>query len=512
MIDAITISRRRALALGAGGLALLGGRRGHAAPGGGTLTLGMVNYPPNIRPFEATGSSQILVKQCLYRGLLSYDAQGALVPEVAAEWRAESPAVHVFRLREAARFHNGDRVTADDVKFSIEQIAAAKSTAYLRADFGIVDRVEVVDASTVRIVLQQPSAPFPHLLASFHAPILSAKVGAADPNPPVGCGPFRFVSAERGVAIEVERFADFYKPGLPKLARIRFQAYGDENLRVAALQAGDVDIIEGVPWQNMDGLEKNARIRMDSTIGPFMYLVFNVKSGPFTNPKLRQAVAFAIDRAEVVKATMYGRGKPLEALPYPPGTPFADAEDRLWEHDPDRAKKLLAEAGMAGGFAAKLLATSSPLLHQYTAEVVQQHLAKIGVQVELQLHEWSTRVAMGGRGQYEFAVMGTAGNWPDPDSLSPLIGTAPAAYPRSFGFSSARIDGLLQAGRAELDTGKRKAIYRDLQAAAAEEVPIVGLAWRSQAFGLQASVQGFHNLPGFLTFYSGITLENTVKV
>jgi peptide/nickel transport system substrate-binding protein len=187
-----------------------------------------------------------------------------------------------------------------------------------------------------------------------------------------------------------------------------------------------------------------------------MYLVFNVKSGPFTNPKLRQAVAFAIDRAEVVKATMYGRGKPLEALPYPPGTPFADAEDRLWEHDPDRAKKLLAEAGMAGGFAAKLLATSSPLLHQYTAEVVQQHLAKIGVQVELQLHEWSTRVAMGGRGQYEFAVMGTAGNWPDPDSLSPLIGTAPAAYPRSFGFSSARIDGLLQAGRAELDTGKRK--------------------------------------------------------
>jgi ABC-type transport system substrate-binding protein len=474
----------------------------------GTLSVGLVNYPPNIHAFDNTGSSQMAVKLSLFRGLLAYDRQGQLVPELAESWTPDGATAHLFRIRDGAKFHTGQPVLAEDVKYTIEQILKPGSTAYLKPEYGIVDRVEVLDARSLRIVLHQPSAPFPHLLASYHAPALSAKLD--DVAAPVGAGPFRFVAQERGVAIEVERFAGFYKPGRPRVQRLRFIAYGDENLRAAALEAGDVDIIEGVPWQNMAGMERNPRLKLDATDGPFMYLIFNTKAGPFTDPRLRQAVGFAIRRDEVVKSAMYGRGAPLEALPYPPGTAFADSVGGFWRYDPARSRRLLAEAGFPNGFRTKLLATSSPTLHQATAEVVQQHLAEVGIGVELVLPEWGTRVAMGNRGQYEFAVMGSVGNWPDPDSLSAFLGTAPGAYPRSFMFSSARIDGLLDAGRRELDAAKRRVIYDDLQRAAFEEVPLVGLAWRSQAFGMQRSVQGFANMPGFLTFYAPITLEDAV--
>jgi peptide/nickel transport system substrate-binding protein len=242
-----------------------------------------------------------------------------------------------------------------------------------------------------------------------------------------------------------------------------------------------------------------------------MYLTFNTKAGPFTNVKLRQAVAFACKRDEIVKAAHFGRGEPLQGLPYP-AKPFSEtAANNQYKHDPEMVKRLLKEAGFPNGFQAKLLSTTSPTLHQTTAEVVQQNLAEVGIQVELQLTEWATRTSLGNQGRYEFAVAGTVGAFNDPDSVTTFVGTAPNAYARSFGFSSPRIDQLLTTGRTELDPKKRVDIYDELQKVAFEEMPIVGLTWRSQAFGMQRAVNGFRNYPGTLTFYSPISLEDTVK-
>jgi peptide/nickel transport system substrate-binding protein len=501
--DAIS---RRAILAAVGTFALAGGARGRiAAAQGSTLRIGLVNFPPNIRPHHNTGSSQMAVKLQLFRGLLAYDSGGQLVPEMAETWRAEGSNAYVFTLRENLRFHDGSPVTAEDVKYTVEQILDPSTAAYLRPDFSVVERVEVTGPRAGRFVLKQPSAVLPHLVASYHAGIIPAKGTLAAPGVPIGSGPFRLGNVERGSSITVERFDGFYKPGRPRMQRIVFRGFGDENLRVAALDAGDVDIIEGVPWQSFGAIEANPRLKMDTTVGPFMYLVFNGRTGPFADPRVRQAVGYAVRRDEVIKAALFGRGQPLGALPYPQGSPFETPEG--FTHDLPRARRLLAEAGMPNGFPTTLLATSSPTLHTATAEVVQQNLKDIGIDVTLRLPEWATRVNMGNRGQFEFAVMGSVGNWPDPDAVSAFI-TGPAAYTRSFGLTSERIDGLLKAGREELDLERRRVIYADLQRAAAEEVPIVGLAWRSQAFGMRAGVQGFRNMPGSLTFYAPVTLED----
>ncbi|HSU07483.1 MAG TPA: ABC transporter substrate-binding protein [Acetobacteraceae bacterium] len=475
----------------------------------GTLTFGLSSYPPNLHPWINAGTAAGTVAILHYRGLMSYGPDGTIQPELAEHWDRDGDAGWVFHLRDAT-FHNGKPVTSADVKWTFEQVAAPTSSAYLRSQFQGAQSIETPDARTVRIVMKEPSATLPEWLATFYMPIVAAgSVGGNDL--PVGCGPFVMQSFERGVRLEMKAFDKYYKPGLPKLKTIRLIAYPDENLRVAALQAGDVDLIEYVPWQSMGTIEKDPKLKMQATLGPFMYLTFNARSGPFKDARVRQAVAYAIKREDIVSTAFFGRGAALSGIPLPKGTPFYEPSlADTWNYDPDRAKQLLAEAGLPNGFSCTLLSTAQYGMHKMTAEVVQQNLAAVGIQAQLNLPDWPTRVTLGNRGQYELSVMGTALDSNDPDSLSTLIdGTLPAAYGRSYDLVVPGMHDLLAAGRAEYDLTKRKAVYDKVQRLALEQAPIVGLAWRSQAYAMAKDVDGFTNLPGALTFYSGYTLEDT---
>ncbi len=501
----LPLSRRAVLAAGAT-LPFLG-RPALAAAGTGTLRFGLSTYPPNIQPWLQTGTASITVKLMLFRGLTGYDTAGKLRPELAESWASDGPTAWVFKLRDAV-FQNGQPVTADDVKWTLEQIAADGSTAYLAADFRGVERIETPDPRTVRIVTKQPLVTLPLLLASPHAPIL-ARGSNAGGALGVGAGPFTIKSQERGVAIELAAFDKFYKPGLPKLAGIRFVAYADETLRVAALQAGDVDIIEYVPWQSMQAIEADPRLTLDSRDGPFMALGFNGDSGPFKDARVRRAVGHAIRREDIIQAAFFGRGSPLEGMPLLPDSEFLDARyAHGWKYDADRAKALLAEAGLGKGFSCTLLSTAQYGMHKSTAEVVQQHLAEIGVDVKLALPDWATRVNLGNKGQYEFCVQGTAAEMNDPDGLAPLVdGELPPSMSRSYGLHTPKLHELFVAGRGEFDVAKRKAIYAEVQRQGIEEAPLVGLAWRSQGYAMTKAVKGFRGLPGGLNFYSGYALD-----
>ena len=242
-----------------------------------------------------------------------------------------------------------------------------------------------------------------------------------------------------------------------------------------------------------------------------MDVLFNGTRPPFGDARVRRAIAHAVRRDEIVKAAFFGRGKPLEGLPIMEGTPWYDAAlAHGWNYDPARAKALLTEAGHPNGFTTTLLATSQYGMHKDTAEVVQQHLAAIGIACELQLPDWSTRVSRGLRGQYDMAIFGTSSDNNDPDGLTVVLDTSLSpTHARSFKVDAPRTIAALDKGRAEFDPAKRVEIYRDMQRAALEEVPVASLAWRSQGYGMDKSVMGFTNLPGALTTSSGGMLEET---
>ena len=498
---------RRAFVQGAAALPFLS-IQGRAQRTAGVIRYGLSAYPPNLQPWVSTGVSAGTVKMLTHRSLVGYDSKGELRGELAESWSIDGEGAWVFKLRPGVVFHNGEPVTADDVKWSIEQIAAEKSTAYMRAQFQSVARIEIPDPQTIRLVTKEPLATLPSWFANYNTFVVWRKSAA---NDPIGCGPFRLVAQERGTSLELAAFDKYYKRGFPKLKGIKFLVYADENLRNAALMSGDVDMIEYVPWQSMAAVENHPRLKLDSVEGPFMDILFNGSKPPFSDPRVRRAIAHAVRRDDIVKVAFFGRGKPLEGVPIVEGTPWWDRElSQGWKYDPARAKALLAEAGYASGFKSTMLATAQFGMHKDTAEVVQQHLAAIGIECELKLPDWGTRVSLGVRGQYELAIHGVSADNNDPDGLTVVLDTSLSpSHGRSFALPAPRTAAALARGRAEFDQAKRIDIYKDMQRAALEEVPLVGLAWRSQGFGMDRSVQGFTNLPGALTTSSGAMLEET---
>ena len=509
-MPAIRPLTRRNILAGAAGLPLLGLRTARAAgrvPG--HLIMGLSAWPASLAPWLNAGTVAQDAKLLIFRGLLGYGPDGQMRGELAERWERAEDGAWVFHLRDAV-FHNGSPVTSDDVRYSIEQMAAEKSQAYMKGEMQRIVSIETPDARTVRLFTKEPSAVLPNLFAGYFAAIVAK--GSVDNNGPgIGAGPFVPAGQERGTYIDLKAFDRFYRPGLPKLQTIRLVAYADEDARVSALKAGDVDLIEYVPWAAMAGLQADPAFKLDTTEGPFMYMYFNCKAGPFSDARVRQAAAIAIRREEIVQGAFFGRGRVLESLPFQRGSPFYDeAQSHGWAYDPARAEALLAAAGLANGFTCKLLATSTYGMIKSTAEIMQSHLAEIGIQAELVLPDWATRIALGNRGQYDITVNGTTNESNDPDGMSNFIGTdLPVSYTRSYGLSLPELDALLAQGRRTFDLEQRKAIYAKIEQLAVAEVPLAGLCWRDQGYAMTKDLAGFANMPGALTFYSALTLEST---
>jgi ABC-type transport system substrate-binding protein len=505
-VSGINLSRRGLLAAGAA-LPFLP-RVARAARTPGVLTFGLSSYPPNLNPFTHTGTAALTVKLLIYRGLLSYDAKGEVRPELAESFEQTSPTVWKFSLKQAV-FHNGKPVTAEDVKWSFEQVVVDRNAAFMRGQMQVVEKIDTPDPRTVVITLKEPVATFPLWLAGGFLNVL-AKGSTDGGGTPVSAGPFKVKNLERGVSVELEAFDKFHRPGLPKLKGLKIIAYADENARVAALQAGDVDLIEYVPWQAMTTIEADPKLKMDNVDGPFMGLSFNGR-GPFKDARVRRAVAHAVRREDIVASAFFGRGSKLEGIPLAPNSPFFDAgRAKGWAYDKDRAKALLKEAGVENGFSCTLLSTAQYGMHKSTAEVVQQHLGEIGINVTLNLPDWATRVNLGTRGQFDFAVMGTTADNNDPDGMASLLdGTLGPSVSRSAFLDTPKLHDLFAKGRSESDFAKRKEIYAELEKEALEIASLVGLAWRSQGYAMTKDVMGFTNMPAALTFNSGQTLEET---
>lgn len=480
----------------------------------GNLIFGLSSEPPNIDPHVQSGTAARTVKLALYRGLVAYGPDGSIVMELAESVQPENDRTYNFKLRPGAKFHNGDPVTAADVVYSFDRMRDAKIGAYLAKDLSIIDKVEAVGDKAVKVVLKEPSATFMDKLALPEAAIVSKKFteekGGDLKRVETGAGPFKLKEWNKGVDLTVEGFVDYYKPDLPKLSTIKFVFYPDENLRSTALKTGDVDLVDYVPWKDMKSIETDPNLKLDSTVGPFMYLVFNMKKPPFDNPKVRQAISFAVNRQPILDAAFFGRGAPIWGmLLNEQSWAYTSENANYYKYDPEKARRLLAEAGYPNGFTATLLSTSQYGMHQQTAEVVQAELKKVGVTVKLELPDWATRVKKGAEGDYEFAVHGTAPDITDPDFYTTFLRSGALVYTTSAYFADDELDRLLDQGRSTLDKAARKKIYAQVEKRALELAPIVPLAWREQAFAYKKSVTGFQSYPGFLNFYSGLSLEKT---
>lgn len=301
---------------------------------------------------------------------------------------------------------------------------------------------------------------------------------------------------------------DYYDAGAVALNQIKLVYYADGTARTNALISGDVDLIDYVPWENFGRLKGTDGITVDAQNGLLMDVEFNVTKGPFAKPEVREAVAYAINRDSVVQAAFFGNAQAVYGPPIPKESPYFTQESQhLWSYDPQKAKELLAQAGYPSGFSATLLATSQYVFHQDTALTVQADLKKIGINLTLDSPDWPTRMAKATKGDYDIKINGWGGVVSDPSYIESYLGGPDLA--KSYGWNNKAIMAQFAKGRTAATEEERKAAYTKAIMSLQTNVPFVPLVQRGQAFAYTSRVHNFHNLPGFLTFYSGYTLAET---
>lgn len=371
------------------------------------VVIGMSLEPPVLDPNKnAAAAIREITYQNIFESLARIDRTGAIGPGLAESWTiAPDGLVYTFKLRTGVKFHDGEALDASVVKFAIDRLFAADSAVPGKSLYTDIDKVEAVDAATVRITLKTANSYLLYNIALCDAAIQHPKSAATNDKKPVGTGPFMFVDRKEGDSITLAKAATWRDPGSIKLNNIVFKIVKDPSAQVSALLAGDVDTFPGFQAPELvDRLRKDARfaVVVGSTEGEIIMATNNGKK-PFDNLKVRQAMAHAINREELIAAES-GFGTPIGSHFAPHNKAYVDLT-KTYAFDIAKAKALLAEAGYSNGFEASL--KLPPVGYaQRAGEVLASQLGKIGIKVaisQLQWPQWLAEVFRGGN--YDLTVI-----------------------------------------------------------------------------------------------------------
>jgi peptide/nickel transport system substrate-binding protein len=488
---------------------------GAAAQPAGTLVVGVVAEPVNLDPAQVTDLNSNRVSRRVAETLVTFPEESTqIVSGLAESWTvARDGLTYTFKLRKGIKFHDGTPFNAEAVKFSIERQIDPEHPAYKLGKypfanffFGNVKAVEVMDDATVRFVLKEPRASFLAVLtagaASIVSPTAVRKAGADYPLHPVGTGPFRFVSWDRGQRVVLEKNPSYWKFPV-KLDRVIYRPIVEDQARLTELLTGSLDLIVGVPADFVAQLEGNARVSVLKQVGAHVwYLGINNQKKPFDDKRVRQALNYAVNKDAIVRDVLKGTGA-VSKGPVLPSTWGADAGLKAYPYDPERAKKLLAEAGYPNGFSATMWVPESGSGMQAPvamSTVMQSNLRAVGVNVTLQTMEWGAFLAkLRSKEQDLFALSWMAGN-EDPDMVMyPLLHSSqwtPNGPNRAL-YKNERFDALLAEARHITDQGKRAELYREAQRILVEDAPWVFVDHEVQIAAFGKRVQGFKLHPSF---------------
>jgi len=358
---------------------------------GGHLVVCLSVEPPGLDPTanSAAGIDRVVWSN-LFETLVKVNAKGEFVPGLAEKWQiSEDGLVYTFHLRKGVRFHNGEpfnsNVAAWNFNRAMDEGTINPHPEYFRG----VSTIEKKDDFTLVITLKEVDALFiPHLAEGDASMLPSGAWENAKANP-VGTGPFKFVKWIRGDRVEMERYPEYWNPEIPYLDKVTFRFIGDPSAQVAALKAGDVDVIAyvGSP-ETARGLvkDKNFKVYAGATTTEVI-LSTNNKAKPFDNKLVRIAMAHAFNREMIIDLAMAGYGTPIGSH-WSPAAPYYIDLKNTYPYDPDRAKRLLAQAGYPDGFEAVLKVPSNIEYAVRTGEVVANLLAAVGIRLKIEMVEW----------------------------------------------------------------------------------------------------------------------------
>lgn len=456
----------------------------------GSFVVLLDSEPKGVDPRFATSDASAKLVGLLHAGLVSTDTRtGESELELAESIEQPTPTRYEVTLRDDVTFHNGDPVTSADVQYTFMELGSelVKSpyagTARRIAEFRILDDRRFV------IELDEPHAPFLTDLSLGIVPRSVCAGHAECPGDPIGAGPFRWESAEGSKKIVFRAF-DGYFAGKPKIERLVFKVVKDDNTRLIALLGNTADLVQNaVAPLMLPVVQRNDKLVVESSPSfKYTYLAFNLEHEILDDVRVRKAIAHGIDRDAIIEYKFRGFAEKSSGLLAPPHWAYNGAVTK-YPYDPELAMRLLDEAGFpdpdgADGPLPRMeleLKVSANKFRQSLADLMAHQLARIGVKVTVRAYEWGTFFADVKSGNFAMTSL----QWPS--ALEPSLyrwifhsENIPSEQNRSAGanrgrYRNARIDELLDAGNREIERERRRAIYHEVQAILADELPYVSL-------------------------------------
>jgi peptide/nickel transport system substrate-binding protein len=422
-------------------------------------------------------------------------------PDLATSWEFTTPTTVVFELRAGVTFHNGDAFSAEDVKFTFETLLLEDSGAPRRSLYTPIESIDVVDALTVQFNLSQPYAPLLQYLDLGIVPHeAAAELGADFTDNPIGTGPFMLNAWSKGTSIELAAFDDYYM-GRPAIDQLNISVIPDNNVRLIALESGDLDLIHSpVPPQDLERIEQEGQLTITRTTAlGYTYLNLNLNDPILADVRVRKALAHLSDRETISEVIFFGMDQPGQSFLLP-NTFFYTDDVVDYAYDPERAAELLDEAGWVdsdgdgtrdkdGQSLTLELTTNIDPNRQQILEFLQAEWAEVGIEATVRVYEWPSYIGDVIAGNYQVGLIG----WlllTDPDRAT-FLQFLSGGDQNYGGYSNATVDELLQQGRATVDADARRDLYTQVAQAITDESPYIFLLYQGYVVIHDPGLDGF---------------------
>lgn len=430
----------------------------------GTLRIATSADVEIIDPNFLLSDIELRVCEMMFNGLVSVDENLAIVPDLAESWEiTDEGKVIDFTLRSGVKFHHGREFDVEDVIFTFDRF----KESWVGSVVADLKSVEAIDTHKVRFTFNSPAAHFlgsiaPRWCAIVPHDVVKEVGNEAFRRNPVGTGAYRFVEHVGSQRLVMERFEDYFEEGRPLIQRLEWIPVPDDATRVLQMTAGEVDLDLWSPLKSIPDLEAASGVKVLG--GPttrYEYAELNHARAPFNDPRVRQAVALATDRQALVDFVLSGRGEPVLGGPIgPEGNPFYNGLSVYGAPDIEKAKALLAEAGLSGGVTVEGVSAGGSRYSE-VLEVLQGQWAAIGVNININAIEAGAARAQRNKGEYDLFIEGW-GTMIDPNDFigEQFLRTGGLNFGKA---GDEKLDELLLSGRSESDLEKRKAIYAEAE-------------------------------------------------
>lgn len=463
------------------------------------IVIGKPSDVVNPDPYEQNDVASAAAIRMMYDSLLVRECEtGEIKPALAEKWEVISDTEYKFYIRKGVKFHTGEELTVQDVKFSLDR---ARQSARVKIFVDAISEVTTDESTnTVTVKTAYPYAPLLGNLAATQIAILSEKhfndlkaQGKEYKDSPVGTGPMKFKSWVPNDNFLVVRNDEYW--GEKAVATsVKLRVIPEESSRTIALQTGEVDMLDAVPAIDIERVKSDEKFNCVTQPSPGIHFVsWNMTKKPYDDVRIRQAMSYAVDKQEIIDVVCEGKAVPVNTL----FSSLVDGYDKdlnLYEKNVEKAKALMIEAGYPNGFEAKIALNSDE--RSRIAQVLQSQFEPLGIKLEIELMEWGAYIEHISQKSHEMFILGWSASY-DPDSTVSALFHSKSGGPtgnRQW-YSNPKVDELIEKGRSIISWEEREPIYKEIQKIGMEDAIFIPLFAKDTVISMNKNLKGIKISP-----------------